>query len=64
MMQRQTYPQTISIRFRTDPIVLSKIVPIAGKPKKRMPGSAKGKVVIKGSFDAPPPKHILKVFEK
>ena len=43
---------------------IAKIVPIAGRPKKRRPGSAKGKVVIKGSFDAPPPKHILKVFEK
>jgi len=43
---------------------IAKIVPIAGKPKKRMPGSAKGKVVIKRSFDAPLPKHILKVFGK
>ena len=43
---------------------IAKIVPIAGKPRKRMPGSAKGKVVIKRRFDAPLPRHIMKAFEK
>ena len=43
---------------------IAKIVPLADKPKKRIPGSAKGKVVIEKNFDAPLPKHILKAFEK
>ena len=43
---------------------VAKIVPLADKAKKRIPGSAKGKVVIEKNFDAPLPKHILKTFEK
>ena len=43
---------------------IAKIVPIADKPKKRIPGSAKRKVVTEKNFDAPLPKHILKAFEK
>ena len=43
---------------------IAKIVPLADKPKKRIPGSAKGKVFIKKNFDAPLPKHIQKAFEK
>ena len=43
---------------------IARIVPLADKAKKRIPGSAKGKVVIKKNFDAPLPKHILKAFEK
>ncbi len=43
---------------------IAKLVPIADKTKKRIPGSAKGKVFIKRNFDAPLPKHILKAFEK
>ena len=42
---------------------IARLVPIAEKPKKRVPGSAKGKVVIEKNFDAPLPKHILKAFE-
>lgn len=43
---------------------IAKLVPIADKTKKRVPGSANGKVVIKKNFDAPLPKHIQKAFEK
>lgn len=43
---------------------IAKLVPIADKTKKRVPGSAKGKVIIEKNFDAPLPKHILKAFEK
>jgi prevent-host-death family protein len=43
---------------------IAKLVPIVDKPKKRIPGSAKRKVVIMKNFDAPLPKHILKAFEK
>ncbi len=43
---------------------IARLVPITEKPKKRTPGSAKGKVIIEKNFDAPLPKHILKAFEK
>ena len=43
---------------------VAKLVSIARKPKKRLPGSAKGKVVIGKNFDAPLPKDLLKAFEK
>jgi prevent-host-death family protein len=43
---------------------IAKLVPIADKTKKRVPGSAKGKVIMEKNFDAPLPKHILKAFEK
>ena len=43
---------------------IAKIVPLADKPKKRIPGSAKGKVIMEKNFDVPLPKHILKAFEK
>ena len=43
---------------------IAKLVPIADKTKKRVPGSAKGKVIMEKNFDAPLPKHILKTFEK
>ncbi len=36
---------------------IAKLVPIVHKPKKRIAGSAKGKVVISKNFDAPLPKH-------
>ena len=43
---------------------IAKLVPITDKTKKRVPGSAKGKVIMEKNFDAPLPKHILKAFEK
>ena len=43
---------------------IAKLVPIADKTKKRVPGSAKGKAIIEKNFDAPLPKPILKAFEK
>ena len=43
---------------------IAKLVPIADKTKKSVPGSAKGKVIMEKNFDAPLPKHIQKAFEK
>ncbi len=43
---------------------IARLSPIADRPKKRTPGSAKGKVIIEKNFDAPLPKRILKAFEK
>jgi prevent-host-death family protein len=43
---------------------VAKLVSITKKSKKRLPGSAKGKVIIEKNFYAPLPKDLLKVFEK
>ena len=42
---------------------VAKLVSIAKKPKKRLPGSAKGKVIIGKNFDALLPDDVLKAFE-
>ncbi len=42
---------------------IARLVPITEKPTQRMPGSAKGKIVLKKDFDAPLPESILKGFE-
>ena len=38
--------------------------PIEEKTVKRIPGNAKGKVIIAGNFDAPLPQSILNAFEQ
>jgi len=43
---------------------IARLVPIGEKLTQRVPGSAKGKVVLKKDFDAPLPKSILKGFEE
>jgi prevent-host-death family protein len=43
---------------------IARLIPIGTKPKKRIPGSAKGKVVITKDFDAPLPDYILEAFMK
>lgn len=42
---------------------VARLVPVSGKPEKRMPGSAAGKIVISSDFDAPLPEEILEAFE-
>jgi prevent-host-death family protein len=42
---------------------VARIVPLGGKMKKRMAGSAKGKIVIDKSFFEPLPEEVLKDFE-
>lgn len=41
---------------------VAKLIAIKQKTKKRIPGSAKGKIIIKKDFDSPLPKNILKGF--
>ena len=43
---------------------IAKLVSITEKPKKRSPGSGKGKVVMQNDFDAPLPDDVLKAFEE
>ena len=43
---------------------IARLVPIVEKPRRRVPGSAAGKVIIAPDFDAPLPEDILESFEK
>jgi len=43
---------------------IARLVPIGEWPARRVPGSAKGKVIISPDFDMPLPESILKAFEK
>lgn len=43
---------------------VARLVPVAERPARRVPGSAKGKVTIAPDFDDPLPEEILKEFEK
>jgi prevent-host-death family protein len=42
---------------------VARLVPIAHQVAKRIPGSAKGKIIIGEDFDAPLPDDILRAFE-
>ncbi len=42
---------------------VARLIPIDEKPVKRMAGSATGRVMIAGDFDAPLPEPILNSFE-
>ncbi|GIX49125.1 MAG: antitoxin [Candidatus Tectimicrobiota bacterium] len=42
---------------------IARLVPILERPVRRVPGSAKGKVVISPDFDAPLPASVLRAFE-
>ena len=43
---------------------VAKLVPIEAKPKRRVPGSARGQFVIHDNFDDPLPDDILDSFYK
>lgn len=43
---------------------VARLVPVAERLARRVPGSAKGKVTIAPDFDDPLPEEILKEFEK
>ena len=43
---------------------IARLVPVGERPKRRVPGSAAGEVVIMPDFDAPLPEDILKAFEE
>lgn len=41
----------------------ARLVPLAVRPKRRLPGGGKGKVWVADDFDAPLPADLLAVFE-
>ena len=42
---------------------VARLVALTGKPKRRVPGSAKGRITIAEDFDAPLPEEIQRYFE-
>ncbi len=43
---------------------IARLVPIVERPRRRVPGSAAGKVIIAPDFDVPLPEDIVESFEK
>ncbi|MDI6792032.1 MAG: type II toxin-antitoxin system Phd/YefM family antitoxin [bacterium] len=43
---------------------IARLIPITKRGNQRIPGSAKGKIVIAEDFDAPLPDSILETFEQ
>jgi len=44
-------------------IPVARLVRYGEKPAKRIPGTAKGQVLIKKNFEAPLPKNLMKFFD-
>ena len=45
-------------------VPVARLTPIAARPKRRVPGSARGQIVIHDNFDDPLPDDILDSFYK
>ncbi|GBE01617.1 hypothetical protein BMS3Abin08_01049 [bacterium BMS3Abin08] len=43
---------------------IARLVPIVERPKKRVAGTAKGKIFVAEDFDAPLPEAVLDTFEQ
>jgi prevent-host-death family protein len=43
---------------------VARLVPVAPRPARRIPGSARGQVHVSPDFDAPLPEEILRSFEE
>jgi prevent-host-death family protein len=42
---------------------VAKLVPISALPSRRLPGTAKGKIMVHDNFDEPLPDSVMKAFE-
>ena len=62
LLDRVKKGEEVIIAKRGKPI--ARLVPIKERPLQRVPGSAKGEVIISPDFDAPLPDSILETFEK
>jgi len=62
LLARAREGEEVIITKRGKPI--ARLVPIKEHPLQRIPGSAKGEVIISPDFDAPLPDSILETFEK
>ncbi|MCD6495109.1 type II toxin-antitoxin system Phd/YefM family antitoxin [Candidatus Bipolaricaulota bacterium] len=69
--EAKTHLSKLLARVRGEEIIIAKagypiarLVPVAERPARRLPGSAKGKVTIASDFDAPLPEAILAEFER
>lgn len=43
---------------------IARLVPVAHRPSRRTPGSAKGKIAVMPGFEEPLPESLLKDFER
>lgn len=62
LLERVNNGEEVIIAKAGSPI--ARLVPIGEKPKKRVVGSAQGKVAIADNFDVPLPESILSAFER
>lgn len=45
-------------------VPVARLVPVTGRPVRRVPGSAKGKITVAPDFEDPLPDEIIEVFER
>lgn len=62
LLMRVKNGEEVIIAKAGEPIAL--LVPVKGRPARRVPGSAKGKINIVPGFEDPLPDSIIKDFEK
>jgi prevent-host-death family protein len=61
LLERVNHGEEIVIAKAGKPV--ARLVPYGEKPVKRIPGTAKGQVIIKRNFEAPLPKNLMKFFD-
>jgi prevent-host-death family protein len=62
LLERVNRGEEIVIAKSGKPV--ARLVPFGEKPAKRIPGTAKGQIIIKRNFEAPLPKSLMNYFEK
>jgi prevent-host-death family protein len=62
LLERVNRGEEIVIAKSGKPV--ARLVPFGEKPTKRIPGTAKGQIIIKRNFEAPLPKSLMNYFEK
>ena len=61
LLERVNRGEEIIIAKAGKPVAL--LVPYGEKPAKRLPGTAKGQVILRRNFEAPLPKNLMKYFD-
>lgn len=61
LLRRVLQGEEITIAKAGRPV--AKLVPVDGKPRKRVPGSARDQIFIAPNFDDPLPKNLQRYFE-
>lgn len=61
LLERVNHGEEIVIAKAGKPV--ARLVPYMEKSAERIPGTAKGQVIIKRNFEAPLPKNLMKFFD-